>query len=474
MKTAVPSDPPSTGACAGVENAKPANGFTSRLGALLGLSLGCSGVLAGSAVFDFNQPLPSNLILAGHAAWRSGPGRDPAGTDHSGGIDQSGYMALVDATPNQISAVLLPDFDNGLAVGAITLDVELRVGNPLGNEGSPAEGFSINFVRDLDPVVLDLCHFPPIVNWDNYASPGAPESGTWSGLSICFDSRSGHAWPNGDTDMEGIVVRVDNVTKAKVTLPTRNGPCDDAGSLQTGPYDSAHPGSPDGLCWAHLRVLLEEDGTLALEWKGRKLIDALPVGFTPGAVRFLIAGRTGVANQSVHLDDVRITTIPRSKANLPSTAKATARVAGGGVAGIDLLDSGYEYYVPPAVELTGGEGTGATAVATVEGGLITAIKVTSAGNGYTSAPRVILPPPPSVSRISLTRGSPATNRVRATLNVVPGRSYQMQSSLNLITWELDGASFVAASPEVVREYDADAAKRFYRLQWLPGPIWDGW
>ncbi len=46
--------------------------------------------------------------------------------------------------------------------------------------------------------------------------------------------------------------------------------------------------------------------------------------------------------------------------------------------------------VPPAVTLTGGEGTGATATATVAGGAVTALTLTGGGSGYTSAPTVTI------------------------------------------------------------------------------------
>lgn len=46
--------------------------------------------------------------------------------------------------------------------------------------------------------------------------------------------------------------------------------------------------------------------------------------------------------------------------------------------------------LPPVVTFTGGGGTGASAIATVKGGMITAITLISGGSGYTAAPEVVM------------------------------------------------------------------------------------
>lgn len=263
----------------------------------------CLTTLGGSANYDFNSPPDLQFVLSqADAGWRS-----------SGGVGDSGYVALFDALNGQYAAVMLPDFDNGLIVKAFTFEVDLRIGNPTGNDGRPADGFSINFARVNDPVVLQLSQEPPVDPRNEFAIPGAPEGGTTTGLSICFDTWAGNTWPSGEADLEGIIVRVDNVTKARVPMPVRNGACDNPQSLQTGPYNPDLFGAPDELCWAPLKVELAENGELTVTWKGTVLVDKVPTGFLPGAGRIVFAGRTGGANENTHIDNLRITTVPAEK-----------------------------------------------------------------------------------------------------------------------------------------------------------------
>jgi autotransporter-associated beta strand protein len=65
---------------------------------------------------------------------------------------------------------------------------------------------------------------------------------------------------------------------------------------------------------------------------------------------------------------------------------------GFGVSGVTLTAAGAGYLAPPVVLFTGGNGTGATAVAEInlDTGALTAIRVTSPGVNYTTAPTVTL------------------------------------------------------------------------------------
>jgi hypothetical protein len=67
-------------------------------------------------------------------------------------------------------------------------------------------------------------------------------------------------------------------------------------------------------------------------------------------------------------------------------AFAQAKVSSGAVAGISVTNGGAGYTVPPAVTITGGGGTGATAAATIANRVVTRITVTTAGQGYVAPP----------------------------------------------------------------------------------------
>ncbi len=320
----------------------------------LGIVAACVSALAGSATYDFNGAPPPDLNFVGNAEWRA-----------DGGVNNSGYMALFDAINSQYAAFLIPDFDTGLVVKAFTFECDLRVGNPVGNDGRPADGFSINYARSNDPVVLDLNQEPPVVNWNNYAIPNAPEGGTTTGVSICFDTWSGNTWPSGETDIEGIIVRVDNTTVARVPMATRNGSCTDATSLQTGPYNAELNGAPDELCWAPLKVELAENGNVTVTWKTTVIVNNVPTGFAPSAGRIVFAGRTGGANENTHIDNVKITTIPSDKIVI---GNATGTPVGFNVT---VTDSGGSILDPNSVVLQFDGATVTKSAVTKDGGIST-------------------------------------------------------------------------------------------------------
>ena len=58
------------------------------------------------------------------------------------------------------------------------------------------------------------------------------------------------------------------------------------------------------------------------------------------------------------------------------------------VQGIDVTNGGNSFTSAPTVTITGGGGTGATAVAVISSGSIQEINVTASGSGYTSIPTV--------------------------------------------------------------------------------------
>ncbi len=276
----------------------------------MALGLGAATCLASSATFNFNaDPAKAGIAMigsAGYPAWRSAGGA-------SGGAND-GYLALLDAVSGTDAAVMFPDLDPNQVVEGFTFDADLRVGNP--TSGRPADGFSINFVHTSDMVVQDMLAGTDPIN--DFAVPGQAEDGVASGIAIAFDTWAGNPLPDG-SDIEGVIVRVDNQTILEYAMPDENGvnaadpagqnACTDANSIQTGPYDGQNTGNPAGLCWAHLHVELSTNSQLTVVWKGATLLDHAAVNFSPGPGRFVVAGRTGGANENTHLDNVVITTI---------------------------------------------------------------------------------------------------------------------------------------------------------------------
>lgn len=280
---------------------------------------------AGSATFDFDTDPAAdpNFVTGSNVSWsdpatgeqldfyedRNGDGRGEGGNPATGG-----YLAITRSSNSQYTQMLFPDFDNGLVVKAFTFDCDLRLGNATGNDGRPADGFSINYARAGDPAVDWLQNNPGSSDTGRFAIPGAPEGGTTTGLSICFDTWSGNTWPSGEADIEGIIVRVDNTTVVRYGMPTRNGACDDVTSLQTGPYNAATGGDYKGLCWTKLNVELNDVGELTVKYKGATLLNKAQTGYSPSAGRLIVAGRTGGANENNHIDNLKITTIPADTA----------------------------------------------------------------------------------------------------------------------------------------------------------------
>ena len=80
-------------------------------------------------------------------------------------------------------------------------------------------------------------------------------------------------------------------------------------------------------------------------------------------------------------------TIPRV-GPVAGQATATATVTTSFVTQYAVTDGGSGYIAPPAVKLTGGGGTGASAVAAIRDGKVSGVTVVTKGTGYTSAPTV--------------------------------------------------------------------------------------
>ncbi len=308
-------------------NGRIISGLTGILGVASALSAS-----AGQQLWDFEtDPAsgPAPLIYGGN-------GVNPGEWQTTGG-NPGGFLGLTWSVNGQVSIVKFPNIDPGNVVTAFKFEADLRVGNSRGERA--ADGFSISFARDGDPALLD--ENVTVGNMGVFAG-GIAEGGTTTGIAVSFDTWSGNTLPDG-ADIEGILVRVDNRTVLRQSLPTRHGACDDPTSLQTGPRnaqfwadggDHTDPASWAELCWQPLVVDLKENATLTVSWKGRTILDNFATDYFPTAGQLLLAGRTGDANEHSHLDNIRLTTVaascataPTAPPNLRSTETGARRVA---------------------------------------------------------------------------------------------------------------------------------------------------
>ena len=198
------------------------------LKAIVGALL-CSGsAYAGSASYNFNSLSATNGLNFGGSLWdgvttsgtgsaniESSGGAGAFGSTANGpvtGVMGDGFLQLTFADPSCFGSffsslcggILFPDFDAGLVVSAFTLEADLRIGN---GTTSPADGFSINYVRNDDPVLLALQAGDTFPEMNGKISPhggqfsdngnandiSLMEEGTQTGLSIGFDM-----WDSGN------------------------------------------------------------------------------------------------------------------------------------------------------------------------------------------------------------------------------------------------------------------------------------
>jgi len=280
---------------------------------------------AGTATYNFDADPSTQLKIVGNnpEPWKNAGGNPATG----------GFLAITYPQGSQYTGVLFPDIDTGKIVTAFKFECDLRVGNSTGDR--PADGFSISFARSTDPLLAE------IDGGGGSTGPfagGVPEAGSTTGIAISFDTWSGNALPDGP-DIEGIIIRVDNVTILKQPMPTRHGACADTTSLQTGPRDAAYwagggePTAPEawaGLCWQPFSVDLDGSAKLTVKYKGKTILNQFQTSYFPTPGRLILAGRTGGANEHTHFDNIKLTTVAVTDAappTAPTNVKAIAQHA---------------------------------------------------------------------------------------------------------------------------------------------------
>lgn len=273
--------------------------------------IGMSAAQAADKTWDFTNDPSGELTIAGNndQPWQNAGG------------NPGGFLALTYPQNSQYAAVVFPNLDVGKIVTGFTISADLRVGNPTGNRA--ADGFSVSFARDGDPILADPG------SDTGFAGRCCAETGTRTGIAVSFDTWQGNTFPNDPadtTDIEGIIVRLDDVTVKKVGLPTRNGACDDLTTLQTGPRDADYwnaggdaraADSWKTLCWKPFAINLTTDGKLTVSWKGNAVLDGFQTAYFPTAGQLVLASRTGGANEHTHFDNLKLTTIAQTVTAIP-------------------------------------------------------------------------------------------------------------------------------------------------------------
>lgn len=301
--------------------------------AVVAVATALSTANAGERTFDFEEdPVEGQYFEALTSTLEGSADYDPwSGFSVFKGTGNPGeFLALTEAVGNQATIVVFPDIDDGQLIKAFTLTADIRTGN--GTSARPADGFSISYARDSDPLVQAAINDDEL-NQGLFGHPRVAEVGASTGVAVSFDTWDGNRTQedSAEEEFEGIYVHVDGKYVGGVPLPTQHGECDDDTSPQTGPRTAndaavvdkyphlegvAMGGNPDVLCWALLEVTLTETGLLTVKYKGRTILDNLETSFFPSPGRLVLGGRTGGANEIKHVDNIVLTTILADKALL--------------------------------------------------------------------------------------------------------------------------------------------------------------
>jgi sugar lactone lactonase YvrE len=147
----------------------------------------------------------------------------------------------------------------------------------------------------------------------------------------------------------------------------------------------------------------------------------------------------------------------------PTQAVGIAVVINGFVTGVDITVQGYGYGTNnPPVYFFGGGGSGATGVAVVSNGVLTGVTITSPGSGYTNAPDVLIAAPQGAASLSI-----AVYSVVVNMALIPGYTYQLQSTTDFTTWSDVGGPFLATNSLSSQVFNVSSNAVYYRLEQAP-------
>jgi hypothetical protein len=205
---------------------------------------------AGDHFYNFDppngDPATSGFILYGANAanaWHTNNG--------ASGTDTDGFLEITPAVNNENLGVLFPldYFTNAdqslvaLPLKGFLIEADVRIGNAVGNNGRPADGFSISFAKSSGQSAFNIAD-DPVIYWGkqanfrgwaggdadtqalepssfNYATgggamdptvcdSGTAENGTKTGVSVQFDTWAGNRIinQNGQADADNVGWRV--------------------------------------------------------------------------------------------------------------------------------------------------------------------------------------------------------------------------------------------------------------------------
>lgn len=157
---------------------------------------------------------------------------------------------------------------------------------------------------------------------------------------------------------------------------------------------------------------------------------------------------------STQLSAFLLSLLPLSAA---SPATGIASVDGGKVTSILLTSGGSGYAVPPQVRILGADGSGAQAEAILEGDQVVRVEVTHGGTGYTIAPVVTFTSPPVTLDVAV-RWVPGL-----TLQGLQGTRATIQWATNALgPWNYWTNLVLGTNGATLADFEALTESRFYR------------
>ena len=194
----------------------------------------------------------------------------------TGGVGDSGYLSLTEATGSQSGALVVENYSGASAQGAMlaTFDVNLTASGT-NVPAVPADGFSLSWGADVPAGAI-----------------GAAEEGAGTGLIVTFDTYD-NADANPDNaagEAPAIGLKYKGVFVAPEVRVSR-----------------AFFQQPD---WVPVGVRVENDGTVDVMFNGVVVLYNVPLPAWTGLAngRFNLAGRTGGAVETHWVDNVLINT----------------------------------------------------------------------------------------------------------------------------------------------------------------------